>query len=77
MSKWKKLYGRDYPEAHGKITKPEDMTKHLYVSDVPSFNHDMLVGICKNLGIDIQCLYDKYEKTKREQYADHGYKYEP
>ena len=81
MSKWKKLYGKDHPE----VTKTaneliadeitEDIVKYLYATDLPEFNHDMLKMICASMKIDISHLYNKHEKTKREQYEAHGYKY--
>lgn len=80
MSKWKKLYGKDYPEVTKSANEliadeiTEDIVKSLYISDLPEFNHDMLKLICVSLKIDIKHLYNRHERTKREQYERHGFK---
>lgn len=76
MTKWWHKFGKEHPEAFGKIRKPEDKALYLFKSDVESFNHDVIVAICKHLKIDIQDIYRKYSKTTRQQYKEHGYDYD-
>ena len=75
MTKWEKLFGFANPEAYGKIEDAEDKDKYIFNLDLEAFDHEMLLLICKALKIDIQWLYDKYGKTKREQMESHGLKY--
>jgi len=76
MSKWNKTFGREHPEAYGKIEEPEDKSLRIFTLDLPKMNHDMLILICQHLKIDISHLYEKYAKTTRQQLESHGLKYE-
>jgi len=76
MSKWNKTFGKEHPECFGTIKRPDDKGLYLWKSDVDSFNHDAIVAICKHLKMDIQHIYHKYEKTRREQFEEHGYDYD-
>lgn len=64
MTKWNKLFGRDHPEAYGKIEEPEE--KHLYADDVPDITLELLTAICKRLNIKTEFIWDRYAKTPKE-----------
>lgn len=76
MTKWWNKFGKDHPEAFGKIRKPEDKELYLWKTDVDSFNHDAIIAICKHLGISVQHIYHKYEKTRRQQFKERGFNYD-
>ncbi len=77
MTKWDRLFGLAHPEAYGEIVDPEDKDKYIFNIDLEAMDHEMLLLICQALKIDIQWLYKKYGKTKREQMESHGLKYKP
>ena len=80
MTKWDKLFGLDHPEAYGEIKdpkKPEDKDRYFFNTDLQHMDHEILLIICQALKIDIQHLYKKYGKTKREQLKKFGLKYKP
>jgi len=76
-SKWDKIFGLAHPEAYGEIKEPEDTERSIYFTDLPAFDHEILICLCMHLKLDITHSYNKYAKTLRQQMESHGVKYKP